>query len=105
PRDEVGLVARLVRYAEGGGRDPVQHVLDHVEQWEVAGPGGGVDRHEAVEQVEQVVEVVHGARAYCRPGRRPPRGGPVLVTTWNVNSLRGRLPHVLSWIADNGPDV
>jgi len=27
------------------------------------------------------------------------------IATWNVNSLRVRLPHVLSWAADNRPDV
>jgi exodeoxyribonuclease-3 len=28
-----------------------------------------------------------------------------LIATWNVNSVRQRLPHLLSWIADNQPDV
>lgn len=27
------------------------------------------------------------------------------IATWNVNSLRVRLPHVLSWLADIKPDV
>jgi exodeoxyribonuclease-3 len=27
------------------------------------------------------------------------------IATWNVNSLRVRLPHVLSWVVDNRPDV
>lgn len=27
------------------------------------------------------------------------------IATWNVNSLRVRLPHVLDWLAANGPDV
>lgn len=27
------------------------------------------------------------------------------IATWNVNSLTVRLPHVLSWLADNQPDV
>lgn len=27
------------------------------------------------------------------------------IATWNVNSLRVRLPHVLNWVADNDPDV
>ncbi len=27
------------------------------------------------------------------------------LATWNVNSLRVRLPHVLDWLADNTPDV
>src|SRR3990167_5572287 len=27
------------------------------------------------------------------------------VATWNVNSLRVRLPHVLTWLADVKPDV
>lgn len=28
-----------------------------------------------------------------------------LIATWNVNSVRQRLPHLLSWIADNQPDM
>lgn len=27
------------------------------------------------------------------------------IATWNVNSLRVRLPHLLTWLADNQPDV
>src|SRR3954447_22730559 len=27
------------------------------------------------------------------------------IATWNVNSLRVRLPHVLDWLAANNPDV
>jgi exodeoxyribonuclease-3 len=27
------------------------------------------------------------------------------IATWNVNSLRVRLPHVQQWLADNNPDV
>lgn len=27
------------------------------------------------------------------------------IATWNVNSLRVRLPHVLAWLAENKPDV
>jgi exodeoxyribonuclease-3 len=27
------------------------------------------------------------------------------IATWNVNSLRVRLPHVLTWLADEKPDV
>src|ERR1700678_2931644 len=27
------------------------------------------------------------------------------IATWNVNSLRVRLPHVLTWLADVKPDV
>src|SRR5579871_2217932 len=27
------------------------------------------------------------------------------IATWNVNSLRVRLPHVLSWLAEHQPDV
>lgn len=27
------------------------------------------------------------------------------VATWNVNSLRVRLPHVLTWLKDNDPDI
>lgn len=27
------------------------------------------------------------------------------IATWNVNSLRVRLPHVLTWLAENKPDI
>ena len=27
------------------------------------------------------------------------------IATWNVNSLKVRLPHVLDWVASNAPDV
>ena len=27
------------------------------------------------------------------------------IATWNVNSLRVRLPHVLAWLAAHQPDV
>ena len=27
------------------------------------------------------------------------------IATWNVNSLKVRLPHVLEWLAQNQPDV
>ena len=27
------------------------------------------------------------------------------IATWNVNSLKVRLPHVLEWLAANEPDV
>lgn len=27
------------------------------------------------------------------------------IATWNVNSMKVRLPHVLEWLAANGPDV
>ncbi len=30
---------------------------------------------------------------------------PVKVATWNVNSLRVRLPHLVDWLAAHGPDV
>ena len=29
----------------------------------------------------------------------------MLVASWNVNSIRVRLPHVLEWVKDSGPDV
>ena len=29
----------------------------------------------------------------------------MLVASWNVNSIRVRLPHVLEWVQDSGPDV
>jgi exodeoxyribonuclease-3 len=30
---------------------------------------------------------------------------PLVLATWNVNSIRSRLDHVLSWLADHEPDV
>ena len=27
------------------------------------------------------------------------------IATWNVNSLKVRLPHLLDWLAANSPDV
>lgn len=30
---------------------------------------------------------------------------PLTIATWNVNSLRVRLPHVLTWLTNNKPDV
>ena len=27
------------------------------------------------------------------------------IATWNVNSLRVRLPHLLQWLAANQPDI
>jgi exodeoxyribonuclease-3 len=33
------------------------------------------------------------------------RFGPVKIATWNVNSLRVRLPQVLDWLAHEAPDV
>ena len=34
-----------------------------------------------------------------------PRGTSLKVATWNVNSLRVRLPHVLKWLEREQPDV
>lgn len=31
--------------------------------------------------------------------------GTLRIATWNVNSLRVRLPHVLTWLADHKPDI
>ncbi len=30
---------------------------------------------------------------------------PIRIASWNVNSIRARLDHVLTWLADNEPDV
>jgi len=30
---------------------------------------------------------------------------PVLIATWNVNSLKARMPRVTEWLAEVGPDV
>jgi exodeoxyribonuclease-3 len=34
-----------------------------------------------------------------------PRPGAMILATWNVNSLKVRLPQVLEWLAAQGPDV
>ena len=31
--------------------------------------------------------------------------GTVLIATWNVNSLKARMPRVTEWLAEVGPDV
>ena len=36
---------------------------------------------------------------------RPAAATPVKLATWNVNSLKMRLPRVLDWLARHGPDV
>jgi len=33
------------------------------------------------------------------------QAGPVRLATWNVNSVRSRLPRLLPWLADVAPDV
>jgi len=30
---------------------------------------------------------------------------PIKIATWNVNSLRVRMPHLLTWIAEDQPDI
>ena len=27
------------------------------------------------------------------------------IATWNINSIRSRLPHVLQWLSDQAPDI
>ena len=29
----------------------------------------------------------------------------MIIATWNVNSIRARLPNVLKWLSENQPDV
>src|SRR5262245_26343741 len=49
----------------------------------------------------------------CRPESRPrrlrpdPRAtvGPVRVATWNVNSVKQRVPRLLPWLDQRQPDV
>jgi exodeoxyribonuclease-3 len=40
----------------------------------------------------------------CRPGRRG-YGGAVRIATWNVNSVKQRLPRLLPWLDERQPDV
>src|SRR5579859_6494520 len=35
----------------------------------------------------------------------PPDPMPVTVATWNVNSVKARLPHLFDWLAAAEPDV
>ena len=39
------------------------------------------------------------------PGSTSPAGRTMKLATWNVNSLKVRLPHVLDWLAANPVDV
>src|SRR5438094_459461 len=43
--------------------------------------------------------------APARAGAFLIRESPMKLATWNVNSLKVRLPHVLQWLADNPVDV
>ena len=57
----------------------------------------------------QWIPTVLGTRSAIdfRPGseRHTPPIAMLKIATWNVNSLRVRLPHVLDWLAAHGPDV
>ena len=33
------------------------------------------------------------------------RGALVKIATWNVNSIKARLPHLLAWLRENAPDA
>ena len=35
----------------------------------------------------------------------PESGGSVRIATWNVNSLKQRLPRLLPWLDQRSPDV
>ena len=41
----------------------------------------------------------------CRPSAAAATVGPVRVATWNVNSVRQRLPRLLPWLDQRQPDV
>lgn len=36
---------------------------------------------------------------------RPAMAAPLTITTWNVNSIRARLDHVLTYLADHEPEI
>ena len=42
--------------------------------------------------------------AYCHR-RLPSEPLPLIVATWNVNSVRQRLPHLLDYLKEQGPDA
>ncbi|MFM7964429.1 MAG: endonuclease/exonuclease/phosphatase family protein, partial [Actinomycetota bacterium] len=49
---------------------------------------------------------VRRPRAFDRQGPTSRNYGlVVLIATWNVNSLKARLPRVQAWISDVQPDV
>ena len=37
--------------------------------------------------------------------RRKPRESPLIIATWNVNSVRQRLPHLLDYLKEQSPDA
>src|SRR5688572_10907403 len=48
----------------------------------------------------------HGSPASpARAARTRRSNALVKLATWNVNSLRVRLPHLLDWLAANSPDA
>ena len=46
-----------------------------------------------------------GAFQRPRPCRRIPYNGAMKIASWNVNSLKVRLPHLLQWLASAQPDL
>ena len=39
------------------------------------------------------------------PRRRFPYNAAMKIASWNVNSLKVRLPHLTQWLADAQPDI
>lgn len=49
--------------------------------------------------------ILHGGGIGCRQLRYPTRMSTLSIATWNVNSLRVRLPQLAEWLAAAKPDV
>jgi len=46
-----------------------------------------------------------GTCLHAHPGSRPRYVSPVRLVTWNVNSVKQRLPRLLPWLDERSPDV
>ena len=55
--------------------------------------------------VDVEAQVRARAEHYAFPGAPKDAAGTVKVATWNVNSMKVRLPHVLEWLSASDPDV
>jgi exodeoxyribonuclease-3 len=52
--------------------------------------------------IEDEQSGIHEVYFFLLPDRLQP---PMRIATWNVNSIRARLPHLLNWLADAQVDV
>src|SRR5262249_17228096 len=75
-------------------RDPCGRPLPDVRLVDEAPRGAG--RQAADGDQQRALQRFHGSRIIA---------GRMRITTWNVNSVRARLPRVLPWLERNRPDV